>query len=80
MFNLIPDIHNYWKFWSVRWGLLAAASASATAAYAAADTLDHALIVGIPHWVPSAFVMGTMIFSYASVISRGLKQDKLQAK
>jgi len=76
-FHLIDDIHNYWKFWSVRWGVLAAGCTNATVAYAAADKLDPALVAGIPHWVTAVFVVGAMVFSYASVISRGLKQDKL---
>lgn len=72
--NLIDDFDKFWRFWSVRFGVLAAACGAGATSYAGAKALDPALVAGIPQWLLTACVTGSMLFSVGSVLARALKQ------
>lgn len=71
------DIKYFWKFWSVRFGLLAATFAAMATAYGASLAISPALVAGIPGWVGVGLTLGAMLCSGASVFARGIAQDDL---
>lgn len=79
MIKLTDDIEHFWKFWSVRFGLIAAACASALGAYAAAKAMGVEIVQHVPQWTLDALIYGSMLGTFASVISRGIDQPKLRA-
>lgn len=78
MINLSRDIEHFWRFWSVRFGLIAAACASTLAAYAAAKAFGAEVVQHVPQWSLDVLIYGSMAFTFASVVSRGLDQPKLR--
>lgn len=78
--RLIADIHNFHRFHSVQLGLLATACGSAVTAYGAALAISPALVSGIPHWLVTALVLGTMLLPAASVVARAIDQSSLPLK
>jgi hypothetical protein len=76
-FRWVDDIENFWKFWCVRFGLLATAFGAALAAYAAGKAIGLEVVQHVPQWLLDVLMYGSLVCSFASVISRGLVQDKL---
>lgn len=76
--KLIDDFEHFWKFWSVRFGVLATACTTSLGAYSAGKALDPSFTAALPDWVPSALIAGAAIFSGAAVIARGVDQPKLR--
>lgn len=65
--NLIDDIQHFWRFWSVRLGLLG------TACGTAAATLGD---IG-PAWLHTSLIIGSAAFGALAVLVRPIKQAKL---
>ena len=76
--KLIDDFDNFWKFWSVRFGMLSAACSASAAAYAACSAMAPKLVDGVPQWILTALVVAAMVFAFAGVLSRGVKQSALK--
>ena len=80
--ELIEDWRNFWRFWSVRLGIVGSAItgvliAFPDAALAAWAILPHELKSSIPpQYMP---LIGVVIF-VASLIARAIKQTKLEPK
>lgn len=73
----IDDLHNFHRFRSVQLGLLATACGSAVTAYGAALAISPTLVSGIPHWLVTVLVAGTMLLPAASVFARAIDQPNL---
>lgn len=78
--EFIHDLHNFWRFWSVRFGLVAAACSTSLGAYATARAIDPTVVAGIPQWALTALTVGSMAGIFASILARGVKQSKLSEK
>lgn len=76
--RLADDVEHFWRFWSVRLGLLSGACSAAAGAYAACNALAPKLVEGVPQWTLTALVLGAMVFAFAGVIARGIDQPKLR--
>lgn len=63
--NLVSNPVPYWRNWhrmkSIRWNALTLGFGGALAAYGAAWNISPAVVSGIPHWIVTALVAGTMI-------------------
>lgn len=79
-FNWTGDIENFWKFWSVRLGLIAGACCAGMAAYAAAKTLDPLFVAHFPQWTLDVLSYGSVVFGVAAFIARGIDQPNLRNK
>lgn len=75
--NPVDDIENFWKFWSVRFGLLAGACCAGMAAYATARNFDPVFVAHFPVWITDALAYGSVVFGVAAFISRGIDQPSL---
>lgn len=75
--KLIADIHNWHRFRSVQFGLLAAACGTALTAYGAAAAVAPQVVSGVPHWLLTALTLGSMLLPFASVIWRAIAQSGL---
>lgn len=73
--KLVDDIQHFWKWWSVRFGLIASAFAGTVAAYA---LLPADMLPEIPAWAKQVLAAGTLGFTFLSVLSRGVDQPKLK--
>ena len=76
----VLDIHNFWKWWSVKLGMLSASLSAAATAYGAIYVLAPDLVAGVPRWVGVGITGGAMFSAFASVWTRGVVQPKLQEK
>jgi hypothetical protein len=76
--KLVDDIEHFWKFWSVRLGVLAAACGAGLAAWGAANAIDPRLVRHFPQWTLDALSFGSVIFSTAAVLARAVAQPRLQ--
>jgi hypothetical protein len=73
----VDDIQHFWKWWSVRFGVLAAAFAGTAAAYA---LLPSDMLPSIPAWAKQIIAAGTLGFTFLSLLSRGVDQPKLRGE
>lgn len=77
--KLIDDIDGrlikLWRFWSVRFNVVSAACSATVAAYAGFKAIDPVLVRWVPMWMMSACSAGAVLFTFASIIARGIKQD-----
>jgi len=76
--NLVPYWRNWHKMRSIRWNALTLGFGSALAAYGAALTISPTLVSGIPHWILTALVAGTMIGPILSSFGAVTNQPNLQ--
>lgn len=80
--RLIDDIDGsllkLWRFWSVRFGILAGACSAAVASYEGFKALDPMLVRHVPEWIVGMLAAGAVGFTFASVVSRGIDQPKLR--
>lgn len=76
-FHPVVDIEDFWKFWSVRIGLLAGACCVGMAAYATARNFDPVFVAHFPTWIIDALSYGSVIFGVAAFIARGIDQPNL---
>jgi hypothetical protein len=75
--EIVDDIEHFWSFWSVRFGSIAAACASALGAYAGAKAFGFEVVAHVPQWLLAALVYGSMAGSFGAVISRRYVQPGL---
>ncbi len=79
--NLIDDIDGkltkLWMFWCVRLNVLAAACSGAVATYEGFKALDPALVRHIPICIIALLAAGAVLFTFSSILARGIKQPKL---
>lgn len=76
--ELVEDIEHFWSFWSVRFGALAGACASALGAYATAKAFGVEVVSHVPQWVLAALTYGSMGFSFLAMASRRYVQPGLR--
>ncbi|MGG6461414.1 hypothetical protein [Solilutibacter silvestris] len=74
--NLVPDIHNFWKWWSVQLGLISFVLTGLAATY---SNLPVDWTAGIPAWVKTALAAAAMLSSASALVMRGIQQPKLTA-
>jgi hypothetical protein len=67
-------ITNLWKFWSVRWGMVSATCSATVGVYEGFKAIDPAIVKDIPVWLISAFAAGAVLFTFSSMLMRGIKQ------
>lgn len=77
-FDLVDDIEHFWAFWSVRFGLIAAACASALGAYVGAKACGIEAVVFVPPWLLAVLTYGSMAGSFGAVLSRRYTQPGLK--
>lgn len=80
--NLIDDIdgklRNLWKFWCVRWNVIAAACSGTVAAYEGFKAMDPVLVRWVPEQAIGVLVLAAVLCTFASILSRGIPQPKLR--
>jgi uncharacterized membrane protein (DUF441 family) len=72
--QLVDDIHNWKKWWSMRWAILTAAIAAVGVAYA---TLPENWLPAIPDIVKAGLAYATLCSAVATAVSRAVKQSNL---
>jgi len=72
--NLVPDIHNFWRWWSVRLALLSSILTAVALAYA---SLPYDWVYGIPAWIKTALGTGALLSALGSACARAVLQPKL---
>lgn len=75
--NYIADVHNWHRFRSVQLGLCGGACGAALTAYGAALAIAPDVVSGVPHWLLTVLVLGSMAFPFASTFARALAQPNL---
>lgn len=75
--KLISDVHNWRRFRSVQFGLLATACGAGVAAYGAALAIAPSVVSGVPHWLVTLLTLGSMVLPLASVVARAIAQPNL---
>lgn len=78
--NWAQDVENFWKFWSVRLGIIAGACCAGMAAYAAAKSFDPRFVEHFPQWILDMLAYGSVVFGTAAFIARGVDQPNLRNK
>lgn len=77
MWQKIDDIHNFWRFRSVQFGLLAGVFMAPLTFYGACLVISPTIVSGIPHWFLTMCAFGGMLSSGLGVLYRGIKQPNL---
>lgn len=75
--KLIPDINNFWRFWSVRLAILSGAFSAVTAAYIA---LPPDWLPGIPQAAKTVLAFGALCTAFGAALARGVVQSNLAEK
>lgn len=75
--KLIADVHNWRRFRSVQFGLLATACGAGVAAYGTALAIAPSVVSGVPHWLVTLLTLGSMVLPLASVVARAIDQPNL---
>lgn len=73
----IEDIHNWKRFRSVQFGVLASAFMAALTFYGACLAISPSLVSGIPHWFLTLCSSGGMLSSGLALFYRAIKQNNL---
>lgn len=73
----VSDIHNWHRFRSVQFGLLATACGAGVAAYGTALAIAPSVVSGVPHWLVTLLTIGSMVLPLASVLARAIAQPNL---
>ena len=80
--ELIEDWHNFWRFWSVRLGVIGSAITAVLIAFPDVALSAWAMMpADLKSAIPERYMplIGVVIF-VASLIARAIKQTKLQPK
>lgn len=67
-----------WKFSSVWFSTVAAACSGAIATYEGFKAIDPPLVRHVPLWIMCALAGGAVVFTFASIIARGIAQPRLR--
>lgn len=73
----IEDIHNWKRFHSVQFGILASVFMAPLTFYGACLAIAPSIVSGIPHWFLTLCSSGGMISSGLALLSRAIKQTSL---
>lgn len=73
----VPDLHNFWKWWSVQLGVLTTALGAAATAYGSVLLIDRDLVSGLPSWFGVVLTLGITITAFLGVYARRFAQPKL---
>lgn len=73
--KLVDDAHLFWKWWSVRFGVLALAFGGTALAY---SQLPADILPVLPTWAKQVIGCGSVGFTFLSLLSRGIDQPKLR--
>lgn len=73
----IEDIHNWKRFRSVQFGMLASAFMAPLTFYGACLSISPSLVSGIPHWFLTLCASGGMLSSGLALFYRAIKQNNL---
>lgn len=76
--ELDGKLTNLWKFWSVRFNLLAGACSATVAVYEGFKAVDPDLVKHIPVWPIVALALGAIWCTFTSIIVRGVTQPNLR--
>jgi len=80
--NLIDELDgrlvNLWKFSSVWFSTVSGACSAAVAAYEGFKTVDPASVRWVPEQIIGMLVSAAVLFTFASIIARGVPQPKLR--
>ena len=80
--ELIEDWHNFWRFWSVRLGIIGSAITGVLIAFPDVALSAWAMMPGdLKAAIPERYMplIGVVIF-VASLVARAIKQTKLEQK
>lgn len=69
--HLVDDVHQWKRWWSLRWVIVSAFCSSVAVAYA---LLPADWLPSVPGWVKGALAGGAMLSAGASGVSRVVKQ------
>lgn len=69
---------NLWKFSSVWFSTVSGACSGAVAAYEGFKAVDPASVRWVPEQVIGSLVLIAVVFTFASIIARGVPQPKLR--
>jgi hypothetical protein len=75
LMNLVDDIHNWKKWWSLRWIIITTFLSAVPVTYA---TLPDDWLPSIPDGVKAGLAFATMISAGMAAVSRVVKQKDIQ--
>lgn len=75
--KLVPDAHNWHRWWSVRLGLLSGACFAAAKAYTALNAMAPQLVAGVPQWILTGLTVTAMGLGAAGFMARFVDQPSL---
>lgn len=73
----VSDIHNFWKWWSVRLGILSGALSATASAYGAMLLISPTIVADIPKPILTGLAVSAMVTAFLSVWARGVVQPGL---
>jgi len=80
--KLIDDLDGsllkLWRFWSVRLNVLSGACSGAVGVYEGFRAVDPAAVRWVPLWIICMLVAGAVVFTFFSLVARGIVQPKLR--
>jgi len=76
--ELDGKLSNLWKFWSVRFNVVAGACSATVAVYEGFKAVDPELVKHIPVWPIVALALGAIWCTFTSIIVRGIPQPSLR--
>jgi hypothetical protein len=74
--NLVPDVKDWPKWWSIRFAALAAAFSAVVVAYA---TLPPDWLPAIPLWLKTSLAVGALVSSGGAAFARVIDQPSLRS-
>lgn len=75
--KFVADIHNWHRWWSVRFGMASGACTAAATAYAAFSNMAPKLVEGVPQSILTVLTVGAMAFGAAGFVARFIQQTNL---
>lgn len=78
--ELDGKLSNLWKFWSVRFNVVAGACSATVAVYEGFKSVDADLVKLIPAWPIVVLAVGAIWCTFVSIIVRGVPQPNLHGQ
>lgn len=72
--KLVPDIRDWHRWWSVRFGMMSGACFAAAKAYTALNTMAPQLVAGVPQWILTGLTTAAMGLAAGGFIARFIDQ------
>lgn len=76
-FKLVPYWHSWHRMHSIRWSGLAIACAGALKGYNYEMGVSPSIVSGIPHWVPTLLLWGTIVGPLLAAGGALIQQDNI---